>query len=123
MPEDDEEGDAEQQRRQQQRTKTSKTGDYTFMGYHQKVLDKMPEFISTQLPFVSTAKGAIDTQLLQLLGLLAVSDVAFANLTNRLSELQHKQFYTHMLQYYSLAAAVKNRAEEEERRLRAGKSH
>jgi hypothetical protein len=59
------------------------------------------------VPFHTTAKGAIDSTLLQLLKLLAVSDVGFANLVSRLHELHHWQYYKQMLIYFSFAAAVK----------------
>lgn len=78
----------------------------TFTSYDRQVLEQLP-FIREQVPFLTTAKGAIDTSLLQLLKLLAVSDVGFANLVNRLQELHHWQYYKQMLIYYSFAAAVK----------------
>jgi hypothetical protein len=59
------------------------------------------------VPFYTTAKGAVDTTLLQLLKLLAVSDVAFSNLVNRLQELHHWQYYKSMLIYYGYAATLK----------------
>jgi len=67
----------------------------------------MAACIREQVPFLTTAKGAIDTTLLQLLKMLAVSDVGFANLVSRLQELHHWQYYKQMLIYYSYAASVK----------------
>ncbi len=63
----------------------------------------LPSYVQQQVPFFTTAKGAIDVVLLQLLKTLAVSDVGFSNLVNRLSELHHWQYYRHMLLYYSFA--------------------
>lgn len=84
----------------------------TFSSYDRQVLEKMPAWIREQVPFLTTAKGAIDTTLLQLLKLLAVSDVGFANLVNRLHELHHWQYYKQMLVYYSFAASVKQQERE-----------
>jgi hypothetical protein len=80
----------------------------------------MAAFIREQVPFLTTAKGAIDTTLLQLFKLLAVSDVGFANLVNRLQELHHWQYYKHMLIYFSFAACVKAAEQNNRGELIAG---
>ncbi|KAF6257234.1 hypothetical protein COO60DRAFT_1524729 [Scenedesmus sp. NREL 46B-D3] len=77
------------------------------MSYDRQVLEQMPAFVREQVPFLTTAKGAIHKTLLQLLKLLAVSDVGFSTLVSRLDELHHWQYYKQMLVYYSFAAVVK----------------
>lgn len=89
--------------KKQQQDKTRQKHDeaaqpftFTFSAYDKSVLDMMPAYVQQQVPFLTTAKGAIDVVLLQLLKLLAVSDVGFSNLVNRLSELHHWQYYKQM---------------------------
>ncbi len=102
---------AKKQQQQQQEKEANREArqqvNLTFSAYDRQVLQQMPAWIREQVPFLTTAKGAIDTTLLQLLKLLAVSDVGFANLVNRLHELHHWQYYKQMLVYYSFAASVK----------------
>jgi hypothetical protein len=109
---------AKQQQQQQQQQvvpkPAKKTKNLTFSAYDRQVLEQMPAFIREQVPFLTTAKGAIDTTLLQMFKLLAVSDVGFNNLVNRLHELHHWQYYKQMLIYYSFAKSVKD--EERARR-------
>jgi hypothetical protein len=59
------------------------------MAYDKDVLAQMPAFVQQVVPFLTTAKGAVDVSLLQLLKTLAVSDVAFSNMVSRLQELHH----------------------------------
>lgn len=75
----------------------------TFMAYDKAVLAQFPEFVQQQVPFLTTAKGAIDLQLLEFTKALAVSNVAFSNIANRLEELTHNQYYSRQLLYYSYA--------------------
>jgi ATPase subunit of ABC transporter with duplicated ATPase domains len=79
---------AKQQQQQQQQQKEANRQErgqkhLTFSAYDRQVLQKMPAFIREQVPFLTTAKGAIDTTLLQLLKLLAVSDVGCWAATGR----------------------------------------
>lgn len=88
----------------------------TFMGYDRAVIKQLPEFVQQQVPFVTSAKGALDAQLLDFISSLAVSNVSFANISNRLQELGHGQYYRRQLTYYSFAkeadaAAVAARGE------------
>lgn len=62
------------------------------MGYDQAVLSQLPEFVQQQVPFMTTAKGAMDQQLVEFICSLAASNVGFANIANRLQELAHTQF-------------------------------
>jgi hypothetical protein len=80
--------------------------DLAFMSYDRQVLEQMEPFIREQVPFLATAKGAIDSTLLQLLKLLAVSGMGFSTLVARLQELHHWRYLKQMLVYYSFAAAV-----------------
>lgn len=113
---------AKQQKQQQKEANRQERGQthLTFSAYDRQVLQKMAAFIREQVPFLTTAKGAIDTTLLQLLKLLAVSDVGFANLVNRLQELHHWQYYKQMLIYYSFAACVKAAEQNRRGELTAG---
>lgn len=97
----------QQQQQKEAKREARQQTDLTFSSYDRQVLQQFPSWIREQVPFLTTAKGAIDTTLLQLLKLLAVSDVGFANLVNRLHELHHWQYYKQMLVYYSFAASVK----------------
>jgi hypothetical protein len=97
----------QQQQQQQQEGEAEPKKGITFSSYDRQVLQQLPAFIQQQVPFLTTAKGAIDTTLLQLFKLLAVSDVGFNNLVSRLHELHHWQYYKQMLIYYSFAACVK----------------
>lgn len=112
----------QQQQRQQARQETlqRKTDKgqslLTFMAYDRAVLAQLPEFVQQQVPFITTAKGAVDVQLLELIKLLAVSNVGFASITSRLQEQTHTQYYQRQLVYYSYAkeaeaAAVSARGE------------
>lgn len=114
--------------KKQQQDKTRQKHDeaaqpftFTFSAYDKSVLDMMPAYVQQQVPFLTTAKGAIDVVLLQLLKLLAVSDVGFSNLVNRLSELHHWQYYKQMLLYYSFAQHL-NKVQEEARGGKTGHS-
>jgi ATPase subunit of ABC transporter with duplicated ATPase domains len=75
----------QQQQQQQKEANRQERGQkhLTFSAYDRQVLQKMPAFIREQVPFLTTAKGAIDTTLLQLLKLLAVSDVGCWAATGR----------------------------------------
>jgi hypothetical protein len=73
------------------------------MGYDRAVLAQLPEFVRQQVPFLTTARGALDVQLLEFISSLAVSNVGFANITNRLQELTHTQYYRRQLIYLSYA--------------------
>jgi hypothetical protein len=75
----------------------------TFMAYDKAVLAQLPEFVQQQVPFLTTAKGAIDLQLLEFAKALAVSNVSFSNIANRLEELTNTQYYSRQLLYYSYA--------------------
>jgi hypothetical protein len=83
-------GNTKQQQRQQARQETlqrkvdSGQSTLTFMGYDRAVLAQLPEFVQQQVPFLTTAKGAIDLQLLEFLKSLAVSNVSFSNIADRL---------------------------------------
>lgn len=88
----------------------------TFMGYDKAVLQQLPDFVKQQVPFVTTAKGALDAQLLEFITSLAVANVGFANIAKRLQELAHGQYYRRQLTYFSFAkeadaAAVAARGE------------
>lgn len=115
-------GSTKQQQQQQARQGTlQKKADrgqstLTFMAYDKAVLAQLPEFVQQQLPFMTTAKGALELQLLEFISSLAVSNVSFANITNRLQELAHTHFHKRQLTYYSFAkeaeaAAVAARGE------------
>lgn len=95
----------QQQARQEtlQRKVTKGQEVLTFMGYDRAVLAQLPEFVQQQVPFITTAKGAIDLQLLEYIKSLAVSNVSFANIANRLQELTHTQFHRRQLLYLSYA--------------------
>jgi hypothetical protein len=117
-------GTARQQQQQQARQDTlqkkidSDQEDLTFMSYDRAVLAQLPPFIQQQVPFITTAKGAIDLQLLEYMKSMAASGVSFSNITNRLQERTHTQHYSRMLTYYSFAgvaeaAAVASRGEKQ----------
>ena len=79
----------------------------TFVAHDKAVLEQLPAFVQQQLPFLPTARGAIDVQLLTMLKLFATAGVGFATMVKVLKELQHTQYYQRMLVYCSCAAAVK----------------
>jgi hypothetical protein len=75
----------------------------TFMAYDRAVLAQLPQFVQQQVPFMTTAKGAVDLSLLDFITSLATSNVGFANITNRLQEQAHTQHYRQQLTYVSYA--------------------
>lgn len=78
----------------------------TFVAHDKAVLDQLPAFVRQQLPFIPTARGAIDVQLMTMLKLFGTAGVGFAAMVKVLKELQNTQYYQHMLVYFSCAAAV-----------------
>lgn len=76
----------------------------TFVAHDKAVLEQLPAFVRQQLPFVATARGAIDVQLLTMLKLFATAGVGFAAMVKVLKELQNTQYYQRMLVYYDCAA-------------------
>lgn len=95
----------QQQARQDTLTRKADSGQsvVTFNAYDRAVLAQLPEFVQQQVPFITTAKGAVDGQLLQLITQLVTSGVSFSNITDRLRELAHTQHYLRELVYYSVA--------------------
>lgn len=75
----------------------------TFMAYDRAVLAQFPQFVQQQVPFMTTAKGAVDRGLLDFITSLATSNVGFANITSRLQEQAHTQHYRQQLTYVSYA--------------------
>jgi hypothetical protein len=106
----------EEQQQQRQETlarkKESRQKHLTFMAYDRAVLDQMPEFVRQQVPFITTAKGGIDVDTMQLAKMSFASGVSIKGTADRLKELQNQQYYKRMLIYYSFAAAVKERAQQ-----------
>jgi hypothetical protein len=114
-------GAKQQQRRQARQDTLQKKADrgqttLTFMAYDRAVLAQLPEFVQQQVPFMTTAKGAVDLGLLEFIKALVTSNVGFGNITNRLQEMAHTEYYRQLLTYYSYAkereaAAVAARGE------------
>lgn len=102
-------GTKQQQQRQQARQETLQRKvdrgqtTLTFMGYDRAVLEQLPKFVQQQVPFLTTAKGALDARLMEFTSSLAASNVSFANITNRLEELAYTHYYRRQLTYYSYA--------------------
>jgi len=68
------------------------------MGYDRAVLAQLPEFVRQQVPFLTTARVALDVQLLEFISSLSNG---FANITSRLQELTHTEYYRRQLMYLS----------------------
>jgi signal recognition particle GTPase len=75
----------------------------TFKAYDRAVIAQLPEFVQQQVPFITTAKGAVDSQLLEFIKNLVTSNVSFSTITRCLKEVSHTQYYRRMLTYCSFA--------------------
>jgi hypothetical protein len=74
-----------------------------FNSYDPDVLALMPAWMTDQLPFVATERGAIDRTLLDFITLLFVRVGSAAAVRACLVELSHAEFYQDMLLYYHVA--------------------
>lgn len=101
----------EQQLQQRKATVTGKAAagqrHLTFMGYDPAVLALMPQWVQVQVPFLATARAAVDRQTNQLITTLVGSGVSFNSISAQLKELAHVQHFTRMLAYFGFAACAK----------------
>lgn len=74
-----------------------------FMGYDKAAMELLPRYVQEQMPFVTTHRGAVDTVLLNLIKVVAISEVGFKGIMDKLKELHCINFYRTMLTYYSVA--------------------
>ena len=115
-------GKQQQQQAARQATMAKKAAssqkNLTFVAHDKAVLQQLPAFIREQVPFLATARGAIDVQLLTLLKLFSTAGVGFATMTKAMQELQHTQYYQRALIYYSMAAAIAEKAKPADPRQR-----
>jgi hypothetical protein len=94
---DDTEQDA-----QQSSDKKKKT--FFFNSCDPRVIELLPRWITEQLPFKATPRGAIDKTLLTFMNLLFMSVGTVAGVRARLTELAHEAYFRNMLLYYEAAA-------------------
>ena len=101
-------GAQQQQTAVQQETgaqkRKAKSKDVNFMGYDKAAMELLPRYVQEQMPLVTTHRGAVDTVLLDLIKVVAISEVGFKGIMDKLKELHCINFYRTMLTYYSVAS-------------------
>jgi hypothetical protein len=72
-----------------------------------RVMDRFPDWVKGQLPFVYTARGAVDVEILDLLMASVTNETAFSDFIARITEVTFKAFHRSMYIYYDMAADMK----------------